>query len=496
VEGTNQLEYSTGTTPADLDIPYPDPDITPHKTYKEISCLTTNGIWLDAYRNADLWDPITMMPLPSSHPLRFTHYVGLVSDGGNPYFYMPGCPEWVVTSTEQDKFSVLASAAVGPNGSHQSPPWYSPSEGTDWDTDGSYGDWYTAHELSHLLGLPHANKKDPSSNICSTPDDYNSLNIDYPFAYGQLSDSDSLYAGFDFTNNNPLRGTLWHDLMTYCVRQWISSYSYLHIYCRLKEENGGSCPPDLSPSPSDVLPPAAPTNLRVSELEDNSVVSPLSRPVEIEPMAIKVLHTSTHAESRTSSKFLKIHAVVNVKNGTGRIVLITPRVETRPRLVGTDSGARIRVKDRSGNIIADHPLTLMPENSLFDQANENNQVSIAIPFAPKTGVIELLVGTKVVDMRQASLHPPTLANIHLSRVGNKLVIAWDATDEESNKLIYDVRISSDKGKSWETVAVLLSHPRLSLPIEQIQNYSTITVHVVASDGFNTTALKSSPLSLP
>ena len=101
-----------------------------------------------------------------------------------------------------------------------------------WDTDGSYGDWYTGHELGHTFGRFHA-------EFCGAGG-----GAPYPFTDGQLSNADGAFVGFDvgdIANGLPLRalpGTAWHDVMSYCVNQWISSFTYTGIRTRLIAEDG------------------------------------------------------------------------------------------------------------------------------------------------------------------------------------------------------------------------------------------------------------------
>jgi hypothetical protein len=67
---------------------------------------------------------------------------------------------------------------------------------------------------------------------------------------GQLANADNAFVGFDVgdpAHSLPmaaLPGTDWHDVMTYCNTQWLSSYTYQPIYTRLVAEN------DLAPGPT------------------------------------------------------------------------------------------------------------------------------------------------------------------------------------------------------------------------------------------------------
>jgi hypothetical protein len=143
-----------------------------------------------------------------------THYYGLVSDGG---FFMRGCAAGIPPTPDP------ATVASGPTGSST---W-------GWDGDGSYGDWYGGHELGHTYGRLHP-------GFCGeTADDL----ANYPVPGGQLSNSELGFAGFDVGDPTlgvpmaALRGTEWHDVMTYCSHQWLGPYTYLGVRRRLREED-------------------------------------------------------------------------------------------------------------------------------------------------------------------------------------------------------------------------------------------------------------------
>ena len=153
-----------------------------------------------------------------------THYYGLVSDGG---FFMRGCAG-VPAEPSPD---AVGSGPTGPG------TW-------GWDNDGSYGDWYGGHELGHTYGRKHP-------GFCGeTMSDLDN----YPFENGQLANGNGSFIGFDVgdpANGIPMQalpGMQWHDVMTYCDRQWLSAYTYLGIRRRLEAED--ALGPDGSAGPA------------------------------------------------------------------------------------------------------------------------------------------------------------------------------------------------------------------------------------------------------
>jgi hypothetical protein len=141
-----------------------------------------------------------------------THYYGMVADGGG---FMRGSAAGIPGAADP---SIVAS---GPTGSAT---W-------GWDFDGSYGDWYGGHELGHTFGRFHP-------GFCGESHD----DPAYPFAAGQLANADDAFVGCDVGEASlglplvALPGTGWHDVMTYCPTQWLSSYTYQGIRDRLAAE--------------------------------------------------------------------------------------------------------------------------------------------------------------------------------------------------------------------------------------------------------------------
>ena len=170
-----------------------------------------------------------------------TRYYGTVFDGGGA---MRGCA-----------LKVPALVASGPTGNATGSgiPLY------DLDRDGSYGDWYGAHELGRtwgrydaehcggsgtyflcLGGTRHgkfcADAAECPGGTCTRryPSDY----VPYPYANGQISGAmsgDDAFYGFDVLDRT-LHGPGWTDGMTYCPLMWTSKFTFEGTSVRLKGE--------------------------------------------------------------------------------------------------------------------------------------------------------------------------------------------------------------------------------------------------------------------
>jgi hypothetical protein len=152
-----------------------------------------------------------------------THYYGMVANSG---FFMRGKASGIPQIPQP---GTVASGPTGPGD-------------FGWDFDGSFGDWYGAHELGHTLGRFHA-------EFCNAGG-----GAPYPFPDGQLSDADEAFVGIDVGDPGvglPMRvigGIDSHDVMSYCDDQWLSSFTYGGVYDRLVAED--ALPPAGSAGPA------------------------------------------------------------------------------------------------------------------------------------------------------------------------------------------------------------------------------------------------------
>jgi len=130
------------------------------------------------------------------------HYYGLVDDEmGNSF--MRGSA--VYNETTQTFGMVSCGPSGVPNG------WVG-------DTDGSYADWYSAHEIGHTFQRRHPGF--PPANQSQDP-----LESGFPYPNGQISNGPPLYVGLDIGDpalGLPMRalpGHTHHDVMTYASNQ-------------------------------------------------------------------------------------------------------------------------------------------------------------------------------------------------------------------------------------------------------------------------------------
>ncbi|AJT69917.3 hypothetical protein T261_8324 [Streptomyces lydicus] len=347
-----------------------------------------------------------------------THYYGMVSDTG---FFMRGSAA-SVPDTSPDPTVV----ACGPTGV--------PSGIIDfsWDADGSYGDWYGGHELGHTLGRLHP-------GFCGeTADDLNN----YPFPVGQLSHTDAGFAGFDVgdpANTLPMTampGTQWHDVMTYCPREWLSVYTYEGIRRRLVAENA-------LPSFADGGGGPAP---------GQTVVNVVS--------------------------------TVNLTQGQGKIAFVNPAPNVSPTAPVPDSPVTLRFTTADGAVVEEHSAPVKLDSELTPDEDRVGIVDATVTAGPEVTVVELVVGGAVVDTFRAGAAPPVTRAMRTELVDRqRLRVAADLERPAEEGHTFTVQISSDQGRTWQTVGVGLKTPSVTLDRSQLDSGRELLVRVIATNGF-------------
>jgi hypothetical protein len=420
-----------------------------------------------------------------------THYYGIVSDNKTESF-MRGCASGIPSGAEP------ATVASGPAG----------SSSFGWDEDGSYADWYTAHELAHTLGRKHPGFCDGNSK------DDNS----YPFPQGSLSEGDK-YMGWDFgdpgvlVKMQALGGSEWHDIMTYCDREWLSRYTYLGIRQRLLAEEkllaGGVSVP--APAPAGVTPSPG---SRGRELVSSAVVhgSKEAAPPEAREGAQGVagaepgeVMTSAAGAPEPGSRieegiFVNVVATLNLTKKTGKIKYVNPVSKG----VGSTAGmvrslAVIRLKRANGEQDINIQVPVKVDTDRNDAGEDTGLVDALVPLSGNVIAMELLWNEILIDSKSFGQSAPSIKNLTIdskeSRQGFALfrrtatgptILLWDGADADGDKISYSVQKSSDLGKTWETLAVGLHKPELELERDPRESPVGIMFRIIANDGINST----------
>ncbi|HEY1186647.1 MAG TPA: hypothetical protein VGE74_03270 [Gemmata sp.] len=398
---------------------------------------------------------------------RRTHYYGLVDDAAGLNF-MRGLASGIPTGPDP------STVASGPTG----------TSNFGWDFDGSYGDWYTGHELGHTFGRLHA-------MFCGALG-----GGPYPYPNGQLSPNDGSFVGFDFgdaANGVPMRalpGVAWHDVMTYCENQWVSLFTYAGLRDRIVAE--GALPAH-GPAPGGVGGGAAGG-----------------------PSGVGGAGAGAGAMNVTS-----IHAVamVNATRGTAAFQFVSP-------LPGAAGGATpgaaananytLRLKKADGAVLGEYPAPFYPDACTDPGHDATGLIDATIPAHADAAVLELVHAGKVVATYSAPAAPGPVQNIQPAAPSGgggagpgtapafeDPVITWTpgaaigaaaaaialgvaGAGAGAAGPTYTVQISTDDGHSWSTIGVGLKQPHVRVDRTMLEGAQQVKVRVTATDGFRAT----------
>lgn len=422
-----------------------------------------------------------------------THYYGIVSDN-NLNNFMQGCASGIPSSAEP------ATVASGPAGTND----------FGWDPDGSYADWYTAHELGHTFGRKHpgfcrGNSKDDSS---------------FPFPAGNLSDGDK-YVGWDFGDPahgikmQALNGKDWHDVMTYCDRQWVSRYTYLGIRQRLIAENdlptGGSAV--AAESTADVPRSLGVGGRGLSGAAEQAVAesdgSPLPR-AEAQEESLAELGAGSpgtsgpppQAAKLEEGTFVSVIATINLTQKTGKILYVNPVSKGFLSAAGpAASPATIRLQGADSESDEDIFVAIKLDSDRSPNGDQTGLVDALIPLQAKVRGMELRLYGNIVDSRSFGSSVPQVTRLQIrteedeSRSGFTIfrrsekgpaVLIWDGIDPDGDNVSYSVQRSSDLGKTWLTLAVGLRESELELDQDPRESPVGVMFRIIANDGLNST----------
>ena len=396
-----------------------------------------------------------------------THYFGLVSDGGGSFF-MRGLASGLPSTPDP------STVASGPTGIGN----------FGWDNDGSYGDWYTGHELGHTFGRFHA-------EFCGAGG-----GAAYPFTAGQLSNADGAFVGLDVgdaSHSLPLQalpGTKWHDVMTYCQFQWLSSFTYIAIRNRLNQENA--------------LPSGMPAG-----------------------SGVRSVRRSRGNRAMSSSGMIHVVATLNLTRGTGRLVHLTPQptaasgtpakrhAAARRRRESTNKPIiTVRVYDQSGRMLNEYQAELIADACRDAGDDETGSVDVFIPRDPSVSRLDLILNGTVLDTFTPGQPAKAVRNIRAtgaaagrarrssraiegSTGGASVdpVITWNDTapvtraEGAGPRSVYSVQVSTDDGKSWQTVGFDLHEPQVAIDSSLLGNAKKVKVRITSTDGFHSATVE-------
>lgn len=365
-----------------------------------------------------------------------THYYAIVSDGG---FFMRGC----ATIAGSADPTAVGSGPTGPGS------W-------GWDFDGSYGDWYGGHELGHTFGRLHP-------GFCGESNDDNS----YPFTAGQLANGDGSYAGLDVGDAawglplTALPGTVWHDVMTYCNRQWLSSYTYAAVRARLSAEDAlgsGAGAGGGAGRPDDRFPPG------IGADEREGQVVPQRR-------------------------LVSVVARINLTRGEGRFAFVNPIARGDVSVPEATGPVSIRAIDADGQVLSELGCAVKELSDADPDADREGLCDVVMPIDAATVELQLWVDDQLADAyrpraapqdEEARVRPRGARATRARGPAGGAELAWEAGAQGET---YSVQVSRDRGRTWRTVAVGLRERQVTVDPTNLPPEGPVLFRIIASDGF-------------
>ncbi|MDY7079955.1 MAG: hypothetical protein SXV54_24000, partial [Chloroflexota bacterium] len=329
-----------------------------------------------------------------------------------------------------------------------------------WDFDGSYADWYAAHEIGHTLarGHPAVNADDPSTKDVREGCGHSPDDPGYPYALAKISDGNAY--GFDSGDpglNPKLQmavypGIFWYDVMSYCPNEWISDYTYDAMYDYIMAH------------------PSA--NLGVAGL----------------------------ASPRAEGDFLSVFGEVMPDGDTATIHRLrrVSSVAGIPELVSGDDDYRIRLLDAGDAVLADYDFTPEPVYNSNEPTLSFGQV---VTFATGTAQVQIIKGTGdlVLISHTLSANPPAISDVALqgasSPVSGTVTLAWTASDADGDSLSFDILYSADGGTSFQPVQVGVISDSTQIDTTQLAGSTSAILRVVACDGVHTAQDDTDPFTM-
>lgn len=335
-------------------------------------------------------------------------YVGMVDDVGGTKF-MRGCSP-----------GVEAKVAAGPTG----------TDNWGWDNDGSYGDWYTSHELGHTYGRPHA-------GCCGAQNPG-------PYPYPNCEIGDDTQFGFD-TDGPKVRSYHGRDNMSYCTGQWLSDFTFEAVMDQLILEHGAPPPP-----------------LKVL---GNFAIAIGTANLSLDKAKISILHQlpptraySTAASGDWEFRFLDASGGILSRHAFTPVEMEDERDLVLPSM--TPSGGT--------------PARLAVFSELIE-----------VPDGP-VARLALYHGGIELDGRDASGHAPTVTILSPNggqSLGRSATIQWSASDADGDPLTATVLYSADGGANWHAVASDVATTSADVDLLGLPGGSQALFRVLVSDGF-------------
>ena len=399
----------------------PDDDISLCASY-------VTNTWLWNYRINTMLGKLNIGLSPTAF------YYGMISDAAG--YFPRGQARYQFTS-------------VGPAG-----------ESGGWDTDGTYADWYAAHEIGHSLGRAHpaSGSDNPNTEDIFELCRHSRSDMNYPYgnittASAPIGPADKSIFGFDVGDAAlglapaVLPSDIWNDVMSYCNNQWLSDYTYTAFY--------------------------------------NFMMANPSRP--------EVLRVNTQAQA---GDWLAVSGVIDPVDNEGAFGLVQRLENVINTPIITPGPYRLRLLDVSNSQLSsqDFSTDLLGEDPV-------ESFALVVPFVSGARTIELsAVRTgDVLATYAISANPPVISNVALqgapNPVSGEVTLNWVASDPDMDLLTFEILYSTDGGGTFQPVKIGVTEQTTQIDTASLGGSVNGVFRVIASDGVHTAYADSAPFNM-
>jgi hypothetical protein len=256
--------------------------------------------------------------------------------------------------------------------------------------------------------------------------------------------------------------------MTYCDRQWLSSYTYDAIRVRLLAEDA------LGPSP-------APDAFGF-EAEGEALVT--ANELEV---------------NMARGDFISVVAEVNLTDRTGKILYVNPVSRALSAAPGGAADFEVRLLDAAGHALGSYPAPVKLNPCADPTEDRTGIVDALIPANPATRQIDLLYQEQVLDTFRSGGAPPEVSNLRReASIDSAFSFTWAgaaAGEAGAPTVRYNVQVSTDERQTWQTIAVGRTSPDVTIDRTQFEPGERVTVRIVATDGFTSTVAETQTFSV-
>jgi hypothetical protein len=132
----------------------------------------------------------------------------------------------------------------------------------------------------------------------------------------------------------------------------------------------------------------------------------------------------------------------------------------------------------------EYPIALMLNSELAPQDDRMGLIDAVILVPPSAVAIELEIDGEVVDRFEASTEPPDIRAVRpLPAREDELPLALQVKRPFAAGQTYAIQVSTDRGRTWQTLGVGLREPTFTLQRTQFRPGSELQVRIIATNGF-------------